>query len=396
MRLKKFDLNTLSVTALGIGSMVGAGIFALLGEVVLQAGAYTYYAFIISGIAAMLTGYSYARLASAFPQSGGLTSYFNRAFKGKFVSGGLSVIYLLTSYISVCMMAKSFGIYAADLFTGARDYNTLVNIFAVLLIVSIAYLNMRSFSDVGDTEIFMVAFKLIVLVSLIAFAAKDYTPQTVSLHNDTPGLMAFIRSIGITFFAYAGFGIMTNASAEVNDPQKTITRSIYLAIGIVILLYMGLAFVILNYISPADISRDADTAVAIAARKLMGEAGYVVMYAAAAVAFISGTSATFFSTFKISRSLSRQKVLPEFYNKKFWRHGTWGNALSILLVVLATVYFNFDAIVNLASASYLVSYLGIFIANWKLRRYTLPSAFLVFSGFFLLLFISVAFIISIY
>lgn len=81
MQLKKYGLNLISVTALGIGSVVGAGIFALLGQVIMMAGDQTYYAFIIAGVAALFSGYSYSRLAAAYPDSGGLTDYFHIAFK---------------------------------------------------------------------------------------------------------------------------------------------------------------------------------------------------------------------------------------------------------------------------------------------------------------------------
>ena len=88
----KKDLNLLNVISLGLGSIIGAGIFALLGQVILLAGTKTYLAFIIAGIAAIFSGYSYAKLAGRYPQSGGLTDYFHIAFSTKFVSGGLSLV----------------------------------------------------------------------------------------------------------------------------------------------------------------------------------------------------------------------------------------------------------------------------------------------------------------
>ena len=111
----KKDLSLLNVVSLGLGSIIGAGIFALLGQVILLAGHLTYFSFIIAGICAILSGYSYAKLAGRYPQSGGLTDYFHIAFKTKFVSGGLSLIYMIASAVSIAMLAKSFGIYATEL-----------------------------------------------------------------------------------------------------------------------------------------------------------------------------------------------------------------------------------------------------------------------------------------
>ena len=101
MLQNKSSMNLLNIVALGIGSIVGAGIFALLGEVILQAGNLSY----------MFSGYSYARLAGRYHTAGGLTDYFHIAFPEKWISGGLSVVYMLTSAISISMMAKAFGIY---------------------------------------------------------------------------------------------------------------------------------------------------------------------------------------------------------------------------------------------------------------------------------------------
>lgn len=394
MRKKKYDMNLLSVTAMGIGSVVGAGIFALLGQVVLQAGNLSYYSFLIAGAAALFSGYSYARLAGAYPDSGGLTDYFNIAFKTKWVVGSLALIYMITSAVSVSMMAKSFGIYCAELFPTAAHPQLIVNTAAAVIIIALAILNMMGADEVGKTEVLMVGFKFTVLIGLIiaAFFKFDYIPdQRVA----SPTLIDFWGSIGITFFAYAGYGIITNAAADVAEPKKTIARAIYLTILIVILLYTSLAFVILHYIPATRLFANPDTAVATAAQEMFGEWGYAVLYTAAVVAFISGISATYFSIFRISYALSQDHILPKFYSQRFWRRGTYGNILTVSLTALATVLFNFNAIVNLASAAYLVCYLAVFAANWKLRRETRSSAVLILAGMGLMIFIFTAFIVSI-
>ena len=170
MQLKKYGLNLISVTALGIGSVVGAGIFALLGQVIMMAGDQTYYAFIIAGVAALFSGYSYSRLAAAYPDSGGLTDYFHIAFKKRWVVGTFSLIYMMTSAVSICMMAKSFGIYAVKLFPHVQDTNFFINAAACFLIVGLAALNMQRSKDVGNTEIVMVSIKMGILLSLIIAA----------------------------------------------------------------------------------------------------------------------------------------------------------------------------------------------------------------------------------
>ena len=169
-RSEKYDMGLWSVIALGIGSVVGAGIFALLGQVIMSAGYWTYGAFAVAGTAALFSGYSYGELAARYPDAGGLTDYFRRAFSCKCVSGTLSLIYMLTSAVSISMMAKSFGIYFTALLKGT-DYGWMtVNEFAAVLIVGLALLNMMSAGDVGRAEILLVTLKILILGSLIGAA----------------------------------------------------------------------------------------------------------------------------------------------------------------------------------------------------------------------------------
>lgn len=294
MQLKKYGLNLISVTALGIGSVVGAGIFALLGQVIMMAGDQTYYAFIIAGVAALFSGYSYSRLAAAYPDSGGLTDYFHIAFKKRWVVGTFSLIYMMTSAVSICMMAKSFGIYAVKLFPHVQDTNFFINAAACFLIVGLAALNMQRSKDVGNTEIVMVSIKMGILLSLIIAALIHYDiaekMQTIPFNE-----VKFMGSIGVTFFAFAGYGVITNAAGDVKNPQRTITWGIFLTILIVIGLYLALAFVALHFIPAKELMANADIAVAVAANRLMGDWGYALMYITAVIAFISGIGATYFS-----------------------------------------------------------------------------------------------------
>lgn len=394
MVLKKYDMGLISVTAMGIGSVVGAGIFALLGQVILLSGHKAYYSFIIAGVTAMFSGYSYARLAGRYHTAGGLTDYFHIAFPEKWISGGLSVVYMLTSAISISMMAKAFGIYATELFDHIPPTPLWINSFAALLIISLAFLNMLQASDVGRSETLIVGIKMTILLILIvvAFARPEMKLAPVDFRA---GPTDFLRSIGITFFAYAGYGVITNATPYVKNPHKTIERGIFLTLGIIILFYLGLTYVVLNYTPSGDLLHNTDTAVTAVADRLIGSWGYAFMFLAAVLAFVSGINATFFSIFRISRSLGEQKVLPAIYERKFWRQGTWGNFTTTALIIAATVAFDFSSIVNLSSAAYLVSYLGIFAADWRLRKETESSPAVILAGMTLMILILVAFIVSI-
>ncbi len=218
----KKDLSLLNVISLGIGSIVGAGIFALLGQVILLAGDHTYHAFFIAGIAAVFSGYSYAKLAGRYHSSGGLTDYFHIAFPEKYVSGTLSAIYLVTEAISISMIAKAFGIYITELFNQIPPSDLWVNTLAAVLIIGLALLNMMQASDVGRSETVIVIIKVAILFALV-FAALFQPGARLHPPAFSRESMDFLRSIGVTFFAYAGYGVITNATSDVKNRNKPLS-----------------------------------------------------------------------------------------------------------------------------------------------------------------------------
>lgn len=392
--MQKFQMNVFSVAALGIGAMVGAGIFALLGQVIIQASSMSYLSFIISGVAAMFSGYSYAKLSAYLPLSGGITAYYRTAFPNRFIFGTLSLIYLFTLMISIAMLGKSFAMYTLGMFNIAAISGLEMNFVALLLIAILTILNLQNSGQVGRAELFLVGTKLIILLILIV--AVLFQPN-LEFDNtfEAPKQLAFMGSIGITFFAYAGFGTMVNAAKEVKNPQKTISLAIYLAIGLVIALYLTLTYIVLNFIPQNEIMQSANTAVAVVASKVFGVTGKYLLSAAALIAFISGINAMFFSSYKIITALGEHKVLPNFLNYKLTRSGTIGGVLASILIMIAIITFDFKAVVNISSGAFLVSYLAVLLVNWKLRHETNSSPTVILLGTILMLVILISFLISI-
>jgi amino acid transporter len=287
---------------MGIGSMVGAGIFALLGQAALVAGGETYVAFLIGGGIAALSGYSYAKLAARYPQSGGISEYFDEAFGADRVAGTLTLIYLITLAVTIAMIAKTFGAYAAPLLLGTSD-PFWVGLFGSGILVLLTVLNIGGSGMVGRAELLLVTIKLVILTGLmLAGVAGPHTHQlTEHLH---PGAYAIISSVGLTFFAYAGYGMMANAAGSVANPARTIPRAIYLAIAVVTVLYVGLALVVLQNVSPVKLSTHADTSVAQAARPVLGHLGFVAVSFSALLATASAINATLFSAIQIAAALA--------------------------------------------------------------------------------------------
>ncbi|MCE9667423.1 APC family permease [Myxococcus stipitatus] len=384
-----------SVAALGIGSMVGAGIFALLGQAALLVGPDTWLAFALAGVVAALSGYSYAKLSARYPSSGGITLFFEQAFGRGMVSGTLSLIYLVTLVISVAMVAKTFGAYATRLFIPSGGHAGFA-VFGSLVVILLAALNIAGSGAVGRAEVILVAIKLVILAALLAAGLWAMSTEgTRDTSRDAHmGLATLVSSVGLCFFAYSGFGMMANAGADVADPKKTIPRAIYLAIGVVTLLYVGLSVTVLALVPPEQLARDADTAVAQAARPVLGSAGFTAVALGALLATASAINATLFAALNVSRALARVQQLPPAFSTKLGHQGTRGFVWGVVAILVMVDTLSLGAIANVASATFLVCYLAAHVACWKLARQTGASRAIVGAGLGLMAVVLSTFLVS--
>lgn len=373
------DMNLWSVTAMGIGAMVGAGIFALLGTAAQIGGGETYIAFIIGGGIALLSGYSYAKLATAYPEAGAITAYFDHSFGTGRLAGTLSLIYLMTLVATVAMVAKAFGAYATPLVFGGAS-RLWIDVFASGIVIVLALLNIAGSKLVGKAEIVLVGIKLIILAALMVAGTIGMIGKPSAEHLQ-PSIMSLISCVGLTFFAYAGFGTMANAAGSVPRPERTIPRAIFLAISVVIALYVGLALIVLGSLSSSTIAQHADTAVAVAAEPVLGHAGYIIVSVGALLATASAVNAYIFAAMKIAVALAEAGQLPRMFEQQVWRKGTRGLLLGIGGVLLAINTLNLDALAHIASATFLTVYLAVHVAHWRLIDKTKGYRLLVAIGF---------------
>jgi amino acid transporter len=196
-----------------------------------------------------------------------------------------------------------------------------------------------------------------------------------------PHVLSVVSAVGLTFLAYAGFGMMTNAAGSVPNPRQTIPRAIYLAIGVVIVLYVGLAVVVLGNVSTADLALHADTAVAEAARPMLGKAGYIIVAAGALLATASGVNAWVFTAMQIAAAMAKVHQLPPMFGKFVWREGTLGLLLGIAAILLCINVFDLNALARIASATFLIAYMAVHVAHWQLSDKTNGSRWLIAIGF---------------
>ncbi len=388
-------ISVWGVAALGIGSMVGAGIFSLMGQASLAAGSEVPIAFIIGGAVALLSGYTYARLGVRYPSSGGIIDYFNTAFGPGTLAGGLSLVYLATLIMTVAMVSQAFGAYADGLLHVLGLPSPGQDVLAALIVILLAAINSLAANLVGKAELILVCIKLGILLLLIAVGIPNMGGRQGDDMEPVP-LLSLFSSAGLTFFAYAGYGMMANASANIANPARNLPRAIFLSIGLVMTLYVVLSIVIMSQISPQELVLHADTAVAQAAAPLLGRAGYIAVAAAALVATSSAINATLFSILRISLALSKEGELQKFLARTFWKNCTWGFMLSMALILLLTMSFNLGETANIAGATFLITYLSVYAAHWKLRFETNTRPIWIILGLVTMLAVFLGFMYSLY
>lgn len=385
LRKNRSTMSIWGVISIGIGSMVGAGIFALLGQAILLVGKSAFISFIIAGIISLLSGYSYAKLAEKYPSSSGILEYYNKGFSSKTISGGFSLLYLFTLAISISMVAKTFGLYLSgmipDKYQLFLNDTLLSNIFSTAIIITIFFLNTKTAKAVGKTETILVGIKVVIL-SILVFAGLSHLDLDTIISKPSSSSLETIGSVGLTFFAYAGFGMITNASGEVKNPKKTIPKAIFIAILFVMFLYTTLCLVVLGNIPLEEIEKHADTAIAIAARPVLGNTGFFIISLVALLATASGINAMMFSGLRIADGMAEKKQLPSIFSKKIKiiGNGTVGITYAILGIIIITNIFNLQSIASMASITFLLCYLAVFIANWNLRKETQSSKFFIIIG----------------
>lgn len=386
-------LNVWQVAALGIGSMVGAGIFALLGQTALHVKSETWIAFAAGGVIAMLSGYSYARLGASYPSSGGITKFFRVGFPPTLATA-LSMLYLITLALCIAMVARAFGDYGARLFHDPPLRIERVRLYAGCIVALLAVLNFVGSAAVGRAEVILVTIKLGILVLLAVAGANSLKPEMLQIHAGGVQTDTLLSSIGLSFFAYAGYGMMANAAADVPNPARTLRQAFILAIGVTMVLYIVLSLVVLGNVTPENLAKYADTAVAQAAYPVLGKLGFTIVSVGALLATTSSINATLFSALNITRYMGNAGELPSMFARPVWRESTPGAVFSVILILILTVTLEVSALANVASATFLVCYLSVFVIAWRLRHEIQASSLLLAVGFLLMLMVFVAFCIS--
>ncbi|MGA8259757.1 MAG: amino acid permease [Arenicellales bacterium] len=325
------DLGLFSITMMGVGGMIGAGIFALSGIAAGQAGPAVVLVFAFNGVVTFLTALAYAELGAAFPRAGGGYVWVKEGLGGGngFLAGWMSWFGYVVAGALYAIAFAGFalnGWHAAGLPAGSLSDDTLRTLFTVAVILLFTGLNFLGSEETGALGAAITVVKIAILALFIAFGAAamlgtgDWQPRFFDhfLPNGTAGVLA---GMGLTFIAFEGYEIIAQSGEEIIRPARNVPRGIFLSIAIAVFIYMAVGVVAIGAIAPPPgmeayqyLGHERELAIVAVARQIFPwNAGGALMLISGLAATVSALNVTVFSASRVSFAMGREHNLPSIF-----------------------------------------------------------------------------------
>jgi amino acid transporter len=375
---------------LGVGSMVGAGIFALLGEAGAVAGAAVWLSFLLAGIVAGLQGYAVAKLGARYPSSGGIVTFLLKGFGPGHLTAITSWLLYFASIIVTAMVAVSFGSYGSSLFFGddASPVWGHVLTTAVVLLVAVINIAGATFIDRIQSVIVMVLLAVFGLFIVVTLAQMD---TSLLAPSGYPPTLDIVSSVALTFFAFLGFAVVSFTGGDLPHPSRSLPRAMYLALAITTALYVLVSLGVYGTLTVQEVIDNGDTALAVAARPALGDAGFAIMAVAALLATSSSVNANIYAATGSTAKLAETEQFPPVFGETARVGGTRGLVISVGLVLVLANLVDLTAIASLGSVVALGIFLITSLAALRLRAETGSQAWVIVLGITATAFVLVVF-----
>jgi amino acid transporter len=360
-------LSVRQAAFIGVGAMVGAGIFALLGAAGEVAGAAVWLSFLIAGGVAALQGYSFAKFGARYPSAGGLLEYVVRAFGNGHVTGVVAWLLLATNAIITAMVAVSFGSYASAAF--ADGGATWTKIFAVLVVAVMATLNILGSQAVARAQT-IVVFVVVGILTVFAIATLANLDTSLLAFSGYPSLRDVVSSVALTFFAFLGFGVITFTAKDLANPSRELPRAVYLALGIATVVYVAVALGVFGTLTVDEVVESGGTALAVAAQPVLGDAGYWLMSVTALFATAGATNSGLYPAAGLCEHMASAGQFPPVLGRRVRNRAPAGIVLTAVVAMVLSVGFSLTAIASIGSAVALIVFALVSTGHLRVRGET--------------------------
>lgn len=356
----KYKKNSLSLTgaiSLGTGVMIGAAIFALLGQVAELSGSLFPIAFLVGAIIAGFSAYAYIKMSNAYPSAGGIAMYLKKAYGKGIITAVAALLMAFAMVINQSLVARTFGSYTMQLFDG-NQHDFWIPLLGVILLVITFLINIAG-NKVIDRVSFVMAIVKVGGIAIFAigglwaagFSFGEVVPKEIS-GNYSIG--SYLGALALSILAYAGFTTITNSGEEIVKPHKNVGRAIWVSLIICTIVYLLVAFAVSVNLSVPKIIEAKDYSLAEAARPAFGKYGLWFTVGIAIIATVSSVLANVFAISRMTAMLTEMKLIPH-------RHfGMPGNlqqhmlTYTIVIAITLTIFFDLSRIASLGAIFYLI------------------------------------------
>jgi len=362
------DSLTLAGTVmLGTGVMIGAGIFALTGQMAQMTGALFPLAFLAAAVIVGFSAYSYIKISNAYPSAGGIGMYLHKAYGDRLPTAFNALLMYFSMVIAQSFLARTFGAYTMQLF-GGDESGMMVPILGVLLILTAFFINLSGNRLIQGVASFIGVLKIagILIFGLVGIWIADNLSVDFSTPGDAGTIGNFLGATALGILAFKGFTTITNSGSEVQDPKRNVGRAIVISIAACVVIYTLVGFTVASNLSLAEIIETKDYSLAAAARPALGDYGVWFTVAIAMMATAGGILASIFAVSRMLAMLTEMKLVP---HSHFGMSGSIQKHALVYTVVLGltlTAFFDLSRIAALGIVFYLIMDIAI---HWGVLRY---------------------------
>jgi len=401
------DMSLFDITFIGVGAMIGAGVFALTGFAAGIAGPALLLAFLLNGFVAMFTAVSYAELGAAFPEAGGGYLWVKEALQDPngFYAGWMS---WFAHAVACSLYAVTFGVFLLELIIYSTSLPHEFQLFglvgpllvekllAVLMVGAFAYINYRGAEETGKAGVVVTIIKIVILGLFVAFGirATFTAPQWVGKFLSSPrfapnGFIGIAGAMGFTYIAFEGYEIIVQSGEEVVDPGKNVPKAVFYSMAIVVPIYILVSFAAIGGIEVTadliDLARPLRGPTPEYTWQLLGDLGELgiiraagqfmpygvpILLFAGLAATMSALNATVYSSSRVSFAMGRDRALPDVFKRIHGEKRTpyWAIFLSGLLIAIMAVILPIESVAASADIMFILLFVQV---NWtviKMRK----------------------------
>ncbi|MEQ8733285.1 MAG: APC family permease [Rhodospirillaceae bacterium] len=364
---EKNSLTLIGAVSMGTGVMIGAGIFALTGQVAELAGPLFPLSFLAAAIVCGFSAYSYVKMSNSFPSAGGIGMYLLKAYGPGTMTGACALLMAFSMVINESLVARTFGTYTLQLFN-IESSSALVPALGVGLIIFAFLINISGNSLLGGFSLAMAILKIggIAMLAIVGLSVSGFSFEAGSSGTSETGFSGFIASIALSILAYKGFTTITNSGSELVNPSRNVGRAIIFSILICVVIYMLVAYAVGSSLTLEEIIQSKDFALAEAAKPAFGQYGVIATVILAIIATASGLLASVFAVSRMLAMLTDMKLIPHSHFGMTGRIQKHTLVYTVVAAAFLTIFFDLSRIASLGAIFYLVMDIAI---HWGILKY---------------------------